>query len=108
MKKQLIIIIAFIALCLAAVAANAAEYLVSEPYPAGAVQPTKFIVTLRGEQPAESPAYALPDGSVQLRFEVTGLPRPLVGTAKAANGFGESTAVPFGPPAAPAGLGLGQ
>lgn len=93
--------------------AQADPWLVCAPYPATAVQPTEFVVTISGiPAPILSPAVAV-TGGVALKLDLG--PLNLSGTktftAKARNAWGESVAsLPFvsvtGVPTAPSGLGL--
>ena len=89
----------------------AAPFVVSDPYPPDAAQPTEFVISVSGTQtPVIIPATATPQGAI-LRWDVVGLSGPKTVTVKARNPWGESAASdPFeftaGTPAKPTGIGL--
>ena len=64
-------------LLLLPLAALAAPFLTSDPYPAGEPQPERFEITLansRGVEKIEVPATKNPDGSVYLQLDLVGRP----------------------------------
>lgn len=89
----------------------AAPFVVSDPYPPDAAQPTEFVISVSGTQtPVIIPATATPQGAI-LRWDVVGLSGQKTVTVKARNTWGESAASdPFGftagTPAKPTGIGL--
>ena len=60
-------------LMVAAGAVMAEPFLVSDPYPAKEVQPTKFVVTVGGKSVDVAPQKN-PDGSSFLKYDLSGLP----------------------------------
>ncbi len=92
--------------------ANAAPFLVCDPYPSSGPQPTEFLVTVGTAAPVTVPATRQTDGSVILKRDVAGIGTGAkTVTAKAKNAWGESAAsAPFsfvaGAPPAAAGMRL--
>lgn len=107
MKKLSLITMLFPSMALAA------PFLVCDPYPSTAVQPTEFVVTVSGAAtPIVTPAVPV-TGGVAMRLDLG--PFNLTGSktviAKARNAWGESAAsAPFtftaGSPATPSGFTL--
>lgn len=56
--------------CLAAVSAQASPFVVSDPYPADAVQPDGFAVSLDGGPVVETPADPVTASTIRFRFDV--------------------------------------
>lgn len=57
--------------------AFSAPFLASEPYPAGSPQPDEFAIAIGGQAaPVISPAFKEPDGSVRLKYDLSGLTGP--------------------------------
>ena len=89
----------------------AAPFIVSDPYPPDAAQPTEFVISVSGTQtPVIIPATATPQGAI-LKWDVSGVSGSKTITAKARNPWGESAATPpftftAGTPGAPTGIGL--
>ena len=89
----------------------AAPFVVSDPYPPDAAQPTEFVISVSGmQQPVIIPATATPQGAI-LKWDVAALKGSKTITAKARNVWGESAAsLPFSfaaeKPGAPTGIGL--
>lgn len=98
---------------LSALPAAAAPFLVCDPYPPNAAQPTEFVVTVSGvTNPIVTPAVDVTGGKA-LRLDLG--PLNLTGqrtvTAQARNAWGESaSSAPFvftaGAPLSPTGIGL--
>lgn len=93
--------------------ANAAPFLVCDPYPATGPQPTEFVVTISGiATPIVSPAVTTTGGKyLHLDLGPLNLTGTKTVTAKARNAWGESAssaplAFTAGAPVAPGGLGL--
>lgn len=89
----------------------AAPFVVSDPYPPDAAQPTEFVISVSGQStPVIVPATSTAQGAI-LKWDVAGISGSKTITAKARNAWGESAASgPFtftaGTPAAPSGIGL--
>ena len=89
----------------------AAPFVVSDPYPPDAAQPTEFVITVSGTQtPVIVPATATPQGVI-LKWDVAAQEGSKTITVKARNMWGESAAsLPFSftaeKPVAPTGIGL--
>jgi len=93
--------------------AEASPFLVCDPYPSTAVQPTEFVVTISGvSAPVTTPAVDVTGGKgMKLDLGPLNLTGARTVTAKAKNAWGESAAsLPFvftaGAPATLTGLGL--
>lgn len=94
-------------------AANAAPFLVCDPYPSTAVQPTEFVVTISGvANPIVTPAVDVTGGkAMRLDLGPLNLTGSKTVTAKARNAWGESAnssplAFTAGAPSVPSGIGL--
>ena len=89
----------------------AAPFIVSDPYPPDAAQPTEFVISVSGTQtPIVIPPTATPQGAI-LKWDVATVNGSKTITAKARNPWGESAATPpftftAGTPATPSGIGL--
>ena len=59
-----------VTLCLCAATAWASPFVVSDPYPADAVQPDGFAVSLDGGPVVESPADPVTSSTVRFKFDV--------------------------------------
>jgi hypothetical protein len=98
-------------LAMASAPIYAAPFVVSDPYPPDAAQPTEFVISVSGmQQPVVIPSTATPQGAI-LKWDVSGVSGSKTITAKARNPWGESAATPpftftAGTPAAPTGIGL--
>lgn len=91
--------------------ANAAPFLVCDPYPAAGPQPTEFLIAIGTAAPITVPATKEPDGDVILKWDVGTQTGAKNLTVKAKNAWGESAAsAPFsfvaGVPPAAAGMRL--
>lgn len=93
-------------------AAQAAPFLVSDPYPPSGPQPDTFLLFVDGTAaPIVSPAVKSPDGSVTLKHDLAGLTGQKSVKVRAKNAWGESAdSAPFsftpGAPATPGKIGL--
>lgn len=103
----------FALLALFPAAASAAPFLICDPYPSTAVQPTEFVVTISGlASPIVTPAVDVTGGkAMRLDLGPLNLSGAKTATAKARNAWGESAASsPFSftanTPVAPGGIGL--
>ena len=90
-------------------AAMAAPYLVSDRYPADAIQPESFIINISGKEAVEVLAEQDEDGLYYLRYDVANLSGQKTITVKAKNSWGVSAAsspftVTAGFPPVPAGI----
>ena len=89
----------------------AAPFVVSDPYPPDAAQPTEFVISVSGTQvPVIIPATATSQGVI-FKWDVAAQKGSKTITVKARNPWGESAATPpftftAGTPAAPTGIGL--
>lgn len=94
---------------LLATPAMAAPYLVSDSYPASAIQPDSFVVNVSGNPAVTVPAVKDANGLYYLRYDVAALSGQKTITVQAKNAWGVSAAsVPFtvtaGSPPPPAGI----
>lgn len=111
MKKFLLITLLLLALPVLVQAAPLVPYLVCDPVPTTAVQPTSYTVTLDTAAAIDVPAFKNPDNSVQLRYDLSGVALGVhVVGLKAKNIWGESASVPFSftkaLPATPTNVGI--
>lgn len=102
-----------VALLLSSGVVGAAPFLVCDPYPSTAQQPTEFVVTVSGvATPVVTPAVDVTGGKgLRLDLASLNLSGPRNVTARARNVWGESVeSAPLnfvaGPPNAPIGFGL--
>lgn len=105
-----------LALCLlgvTAMSAQAAPFLVSDPYPADKPQPDTFLIFISASTtPVTSTPVKAADGSVSLKYDLAAIGSgPKTVKVRAKNAWGESAdTAPFaftaGSPMVPGGLGL--
>ena len=86
-------------------------FLVCDPVPTTAVQPTSYKIIIDGGTPIVAPVQKNADNSVQLHYDVSGLTDGAHAiSVSAVDAFGGSTSIPFsfvkGVPAAPTGLAI--